>query len=582
MTQAEKKYQEWINHPSLDHESREELKSIARDAQEIEERFYKEIQFGTAGLRGILGAGTNRMNMYTVARAAEAYARFLKKNFDLSENKGIAISYDSRNFSREFANLVARIFVARGLRVYLSDELRPVPMLSFAIRHYGLWGGIMVTASHNPKDYNGLKFYAGNGAQIAGDVSDEVAKEIQQVENPLALPGALPSLEEAKESDNWHVLGKELDDLYDAMILDQSLNPELVSRQKDLTIVYTPLNGSGNKPIRRILRKLGFNRVLLVPEQEEPDGNFPTVPYPNPEEPKALELGLALAKKEAADLLIATDPDADRLGVAVRDPEGDYVILSGNQIGILFMDYILSEKKAKKLLEDNSFVVSTVVSSRVPDCLAEEYGVDLYRTLTGFKNIAEVIEEKADKEGNFFQFAYEESFGYLAGRDVRDKDGVVAAMLMAEMAAVSASRGETLLQRLDHIYQKHGYAAEQTISLVREGKEGQERMQACMAKIRDEKDHFFAPLKIKKIYDYKEQIVFHLDKQTSEKIKLDKSNVLVFKLDELDWFATRPSGTEPKLKIYMGCSRKTKTEAEAALAEMAAIVAERIEKVLDA
>lgn len=580
MTFAQKNYQKWLDNPALDEKTRQELREIGNLPEEIEERFYQELQFGTAGLRGILGAGSNRMNDYTVARAAEGFARVIAARGEEAKKRGIAISYDSRIFSDRFAELTAGIFCAKGIRVRLSDELRPVPLLSFAIRRYRCAGGVMITASHNPREYNGFKVYGEDGGQLPPADAALVAAEMEKIEDVPALLKQLREGADGRASEYLESMGRDLDDAYDEMALKLAVNREAAARHSDLEIIYTPLHGSGNKPVRRILSKLGMKNVTVVPEQELPDGTFPTCAYPNPEARAALEMGIALAEKRNADLLIATDPDADRTGIAVRTRDHDFVVLSGNEIGILLMDYILSAKRESQSLPERSFCVSTVVSSRLPNRICEHYGVQLYRSLTGFKFIAEVIARHDEEGDEHFQFGYEESFGYLAGTDVRDKDAVITSMLIAEMAAESADRGETLYERLQKLFMKFGYAAEQTISLVREGKAGLERIAAAMKAIREEKTSFFGKLPVRRIYDFKTLMSLDLSTGSTEKLDYAESNVLLYELDGLDWFACRPSGTEPKLKIYMGTYRDTPQSAKAALAELKQETADRIEKVL--
>lgn len=579
MTRAQKIYQEWLQNPQLDPEDRQQLQAMS--AEEIEEAFYQDLQFGTAGLRGVLGLGTNRMNYYTVAQAAEGFARYLAGKGADVKKRGIAISYDSRHFSPEFAELAARIFVHHGIQVRLSDELRPVPLLSYAIRHFNCAGGIMITASHNPKAYNGFKAYGEDGGQLPVEVSDQVSAEIAQITDPIALYHSIPSRAILEKQPSWLMMGQDLDQAYDQVALAHTIRPDLVAKHRDLSIVYSPLHGAGNKPVRRLLAQLGFTNISVVPEQELPNGDFPTAPYPNPEAREALELGIQLAEEKKADLLIATDPDADRLGLACRTQTGDFVVLSGNRIGCLLLDYILGAKQAQGTLEANSFAVSTVVSSRLPDAICDYYGVKLYRTLTGYKNIATVIQDHDDEGQEHFQFAYEESFGYLVGKFVRDKDAVSAALLVGEMAAVAAEAGETVYDRLQRIYQRHGYAAEKTISLVREGMEGQERIKGAMQIVRASKAEFFAPLLAEKISDFASSEVLDLKTGQTTPLDQDKSDVLVYELAGGDWFATRPSGTEPKLKIYMGVTRSDQATAEKDLAKLEHIVADKIEEALD-
>ena len=444
MSLAKKIYEVWLNDPDMDQETKAELLSIKDDTDEIEDRFYKNLSFGTAGLRGILGAGTNRMNYYTVARAADGFARYYLDKGEEFCQRGLAISYDSRHFSREFAELVGRIFVTYGIRVVFSEVLRPTPMLSFAIRHYNCGGGVMITASHNPKMYNGFKAYGKDGGQFGAEPAEIVLNKMNERDDFANILNSAQSFEEAQKSELWQEMGDEFDKVYNEMLLDLAINPEVVKKQKDLAIAYTPLYGTGLRPVKRILDTLGFENIFIVEEQSEPNGDFPTAPYPNPEERDAMKLGIELAEEKEADLLIATDPDADRTGVAVRTSDDDFVVLTGNQIGLLIMEYILGQKTKKGILPDNSFCVTTIVSSKLTRKIAAHYNTDLTEVLTGFKNIAEQILERDENGDEHFQFGFEESIGYLVGTDVRDKDAVVAVMIIAEMAAVAAEENKTL------------------------------------------------------------------------------------------------------------------------------------------
>ncbi|MGI6298285.1 MAG: phospho-sugar mutase [Saccharofermentanales bacterium] len=484
MSIATERYQLWISDPAFDEKTRRELLEIRDDANEIEDRFYKNLEFGTAGLRGILGAGTNRMNFYTVARATEGFARHLDTLGNALKQRGIVISYDSRLYSKEFAQLSAQIFTAHGIKVLLFDELRPVPMISFAIRYYEAAAGVMITASHNPAKYNGYKAYGEDGGQLPPDEASGVSKCMDEVVD-IARISRL-SMEEARARKLLVDIGPEIDKAYNDMLLDLRIDTGVVARHKDMKIVYSPLHGSGNKPVRRILASMGFEAVMVVPEQEKPDGNFPTVAFPNPEERSALKLAIELAERESADLVIATDPDADRTGLCVRTAEGEYEVLSGNQIGLLLMDYILGAKTRAGILPPNSFCITTIVSTKLTRRIAEHYKVDLYETLTGFKFIAELIKDLDENGDGHFQFGFEESFGYLAGRDVRDKDAIVTSMLIAEMAAAAADRGWTLHDALNDLYKRYGQAAELTISIVREGKAGLELIRNGMNALRQE------------------------------------------------------------------------------------------------
>lgn len=577
-----KRYHEWLENPLFDDDTKAELKAISNDQKEIDDRFYQHLNFGTAGLRGILGAGTNRMNRYTVARAADGFARSIVDRGEEAMAKGIAISFDSRRCSPEFAELTARIFVKHGIKVYLSDRLRPVPMLSYTIRHFGCAGGVMITASHNPKVYNGFKAYGSDGGQMPPAEADAVVAKMAERDDYAALYGETPALEECRKSPLWHEFGEEIDKAYNDMLLGLSIDNECVKKQKDLKIIYTPLHGAGNRPVRRVLESLGFENIIVVPEQAEPNSEFPTAPYPNPEEREAMQMGIDLAEKEQADLLIATDPDADRTGVAVRTSEGDFVVLSGNQIGILLMDYILGAKQKSNTLPEKSFCVTTIVSTKLTRPIAEHYDVNLYEVLTGFKFIAEQIKNRDENGDEHFQFGFEESIGYLAGTEVRDKDAVVASMLIAEMAASAACEGKTLYDRLQDLYKKYGYGAEKTVSLRREGKEGLEKIAKTMAYLRDHCEDGFTGFPVTAVNDYQAQKRYNLVENTVETLDLPKSNVLLYELEGLDWFCARPSGTEPKLKIYMGFYDKDPDAAQQRFAEAANSVPALIEELLDA
>lgn len=561
MSLAIERYNRWTTDPNFDEATRTELLSIAGDSKEIEDRFYMDLEFGTAGLRGVLGAGTNRMNFYTVARASEGFARFLASQGEAVKAQGVAISYDSRRYSPEFANLSARIFVSHGIKVYLSDELRPVPMLSYAIRHFKTAGGVMITASHNPAKYNGYKAYGEDGGQLPPEAASVVADVMNSIED---FPPLLECLSEAdaRQTGLWVDMGADLDLSYTAMLGKLAINRDAVQRQKNLKIVYTPLHGAGNKPVRRILKEMGFENILVVPEQELPDPNFTTVPFPNPEERSALKMAIDLAQSEGADLVIATDPDADRTGVCVRDSQGEYQVLTGNQIGLLLMNYILSAKQKSKSLPEDSFVVTTIVSTKLTQRIAKAYGVTLFECLTGFKFIGELIKEHDENGSMHYQFGFEESFGYLAGTDVRDKDAVVASMLIGEMAATAAEQGKTLYDLMQELYQQFGYAAEKTISITLEGKEGIARIKAGMATLRDEKKAGIPGVAVKAIRDY--QVSERIDMATGKASAIDlvASDVLLYELDDLNWFCIRPSGTEPKIKIYFGVYGDTQNQCD--------------------
>lgn len=580
MTNGQERYEIWLNNPKFDQKTKDELRAIKNDQAEIEDRFHQDLSFGTAGLRGILGAGTNRMNFYTVARAADGFARyFLDQGQDFCK-RGLAISYDSRHFSPEFAELVARIFITYDIRVVISNQLRPTPMLSFAVRHFNCAGGVMITASHNPKIYNGFKAYGQDGGQLGQEAADIVLEKMNERDDFTELLDAALPLKQAKASSLWNEMGEDFDQVYNKMLLDLSINPEACRKQKDLAIVYTPLYGTGKKPVQRILSSLGFENIILVEEQAQANGDFPTAPYPNPEDRAAMALGIELAEQKNADLLIATDPDADRTGVAVRSSEDDFIVLTGNQIGLLLMEYILGEKSKKDSLPDKSFCVTTIVSSKLTRRIAAEYDVDLAEVLTGFKNIAEQILARDEEGDEHFQFGFEESIGYLAGNSVRDKDAVVATMLIAEMAAVAAEENKTLYDKLLEIFAKYGFAAEKTVAIEREGIKGAQQISNAMQALRKKKADGIADLPILRIKDFQSNQIHDLEKGQVEAADFPESNVLLYEFGELDWFAVRPSGTEPKIKIYLGFYDADQKIAEEKLDKYQAQIVTYIESLL--
>lgn len=558
MTRAKEIYDLWLQDPTLDKAALDELSSISADNQEIEERFYKDLEFGTAGLRGIIGIGTNRMNKYIVARATAGMARYLL-DLDLSSAaKGLVIAYDSRHFSAEFARCSALVLAGFGIKSYLFDSLRPVPVLSYAIRYLQAAGGIMITASHNPAQYNGFKAYGPDGGQLAPEAASLVSRWMDKFTLPadVLIPGAA-------DVENLMVeIGADIDSAYTEMLLGLSLNRSCVQRQHDMKIVYTPLHGTGNIPVRRILDRTGFTRVLVVPEQEEPNGEFPTVKSPNPEEKAALHLAIELARKEDAELVMATDPDADRTGMAVRADDGTYKVLTGNQIGLLLMDYILDSHRSAGTMPPNPFVVSTIVSTKLTRRIAAAFQVKLYETLTGFKFIAELIKEHDEQGDQSFLFGFEESFGFLAGTEVRDKDAVVTCMLIAEMAAAAADKGQTLYDRLQELYSRYGCAAELTVAITLEGKTGLEKIAAAMSRLHSEQEKLFADIQVEAVDDYLRGERRNIIDNQTRSLNLPVSDVILFETGGLDWFCVRPSGTEPKLKLYYGIYRDTQQAAE--------------------
>ncbi|MBR5417747.1 MAG: phospho-sugar mutase, partial [Clostridiales bacterium] len=470
---VEELYKFWSEDPYFDEATRAELKAIKDDKKEIEERFYRDLEFGTAGLRGILGAGTNRMNMYIVSKASAGLGQFIVSEGEEAMKRGVVISYDSRHFSPEFAEITARTLTSMGIRVFLSDELRPVPMLSYSVRWHKAFAGVMITASHNPSKYNGYKVYGEDGGQVPPEAASKILGFIEGIEDIRTIHP--DTLDEAKAKGLLTYWGEEVDEAYTDMLDKLVIDRQAILNQKDMSIVYTPLHGSGNKPVRRILKKIGLENVHIVTEQELPDGSFPTVEVPNPENPKALSMAIDLAKKVDADLVIGTDPDSDRIGIAVRttvDGKETYVPFTGNQVGLMILDYILDSKKSAGELPEGSFAVTTIVSSKLAGAICKYYGVELQEVLTGFKFIGERIKLDDEFGNKHFQFGFEESYGYLAGLDVRDKDAVVGAMLIAGMYAQSRERGQSLVDRLENIYKRFGYGFEETVSITLEGKEG--------------------------------------------------------------------------------------------------------------
>lgn len=533
-------YENWLNNEYFDKNTREELENIKNNEEEIKERFYKNLEFGTAGLRGIIGAGTNRMNNYTVSRATFALAKYIIKNSGQNgKERGVVIAHDNRHKSREFCLQSANTLAACGIKSYIFDDLRTTPELSFAVRSLNCISGIVITASHNPPEYNGYKVYWEDGAQIMPDVADEIIKEVNSINDFTEIPTI-------KEDQKRLIikLDKTQDDKFIQAIKKQFIGTEISKKVgKEYKIVYTPLCGTGNIPIQRILKEIGFENLLVVKEEEKPDPNFAGIQYPNPEDKKALERGIKLAKKEGADLIIATDPDCDRVGLAVKDKSGEYKLLTGNQIGALLVNYILNNLKETNSLPQNATIIKTIVTSEFGSKIAKSYGVDCLNVLTGFKFIGEKIKTFEKTNEKTFIMGYEESYGYLIGTHARDKDGVVASMLIADMAAYYYNKGMTLYDGLISLYEKVGYFKEDMISLTLSGISGVEKIKDIMNYFRNNGLKEIENLKVKESKDYINGIDF-----------LPKSNVLKFILEDESWIAIRPSGTEPKLKIYIGVS----------------------------
>ena len=575
-----KAYELWSTDPFFDEGTRNELISIKDDAKEIEDRFYRDLEFGTAGLRGVLGAGTNRMNVYTVAKASEGLAKYILSEGPEAVSRGVVISYDSRHFSPEFAQITAQVLAANGIPSKLSDELRPVPVLSYSVRYFKAFAGVMITASHNPSKYNGYKVYGEDGGQVPPEAANAVLSNIEAITDIRTVK--MMDFEEAKAKGLVTSFGPEIDEAFTNMLKKLVVDPDAIAKQADMSIVYTPLHGSGNKPVRRILEAVGFKNIHIVKEQELPDGAFPTVSLPNPENPEALSMAIELAKKTDASLVFGTDPDSDRIGAAARvveNGEVKYQCFSGNQMGLMLLDYILDAKQQKGNLPEKSFAVTTIVSSKLVKSICDYYGVELQETLTGFKFIGERIKIDDEFGDKHFQFGFEESYGYLSGVDVRDKDAVVAAMLICNMAAASFEKGETLADRLAHLYAKYGYGCEQTISCTLEGKEGIEKIGKCMVELRKElaeckdlagAEGLLGGATVKAVRDYQtsKRYEFTENGVNVTDITLPKSNVLLYELGGdkgIDWACARPSGTEPKLKIYLGAYDSDEAKAKASL-----------------
>ncbi len=558
-------YELWCENATEDPDLPAELESVKGDEEAIIDRFYRELEFGTGGLRGVIGAGAYRMNIYTVRRATQGLADYIKGDF---ENGSVAISYDSRIKSDVFAKEAARVLVANGIKVYIYPELMPTPMLSWAVRYFGTSAGIMVTASHNPAKYNGYKVYGSDGCQITLDVANTVIGKIDAV--PMFGGAKLTDFDEAVKSGMITYIDQECIDKYLDKVSEQGVHTDLVA-DSGLKVVYTPLNGTGNKPVRAILDRIGIKEVTVVPEQENPDGNFTTCPFPNPEIKEALELGLKLCETVKPDLLLATDPDCDRVGIAVPDPNGDYVLFSGNETGALLMEYICSERKALGTMPERPVAVKTIVTTDIVNKMAEEYGVELREVLTGFKFIGEQIGFlEADGEDDRYVFGFEESYGYLAGSYVRDKDAVVASMLICEMAAFYRTKGISLLQARDNMYKKYGNYLHAQESFVCEGASGMQRMKEIMKGLRENTPTEIGGLKVEKFGDYLASKETCIKCGKVKDIDLPKSDVLAFRLEQDASVIIRPSGTEPKIKAYYTTIGETREAAEAVQAKIKA------------
>ena len=555
-----KVYEQWCTDPYFDDETKKELLAIKDDKAEIEDRFYRQLEFGTGGLRGVIGAGTNRMNIYTVRQATQGLA-----NYIISQNgqsKGVAIAYDSRIMSKEFADEAALCLNANGIKAYVFPSLRPTPELSFSVRELHCISGIVITASHNPREYNGYKVYWEDGAQITPPHDKNILAEVAKVTEFSAVKTM--DKDEAVKAGLYNVIGEDIDDKYMEQLKKQSIHPDIIKKMaKDIKIVYTPLHGTGNLPVRRVLKELGFEKVIVVPEQEKPDGNVPTVSYPNPESPAAWELALALAKKEDADIVLATDPDADRLGVYCKDTKtGEYVSFTGNMSGMLIAEYILRERKATGTMPENPALVETIVTTDMAKVIAADYGVKLIEVLTGFKYIGEQIRLFEKNHTYNYVFGLEESYGCLAGTYARDKDACVAVMMLCEVASYYKSQGKTLWDAMVDMYEKYGYFKEGLETLTLKGIDGAEQIQNIMTDMRNNPPKELGGYKVVAVRDYKEDTRKDLATGEVTKTGLPTSNVLYYELTDNAWCCVRPSGTEPKIKFYFGVKGTSLADAE--------------------
>ena len=572
-------YEEWLANPYFDEKTKEELRSIESDENEIKERFYTELEFGTAGLRGIIGAGTNRMNMYTVRKATQGLANYIIKQN--AQEKGVAIAYDSRRMSPEFADEAALCLAANGIKAYVFESLRPTPELSFAVRHLHCIAGINITASHNPPEYNGYKVYWEDGAQITPPHDGGIMAEVKAVTDYNTVKTM--TKEDAVKAGLYQVSGADIDDPYIEELKKQVIHWDSIKEVgKDLKIVYTPLHGTGNIPARRVLKELGFENVYVVPEQELPDGEFPTVSYPNPEAEEAFELALKLAKEKDADLVLATDPDADRLGVYVKDTKsGEYITLTGNMSGCLLADYELGQKKAVNgSLPEDGALIKTIVTSNMADAIADYYGVKLIEVLTGFKFIGQQILGFENSGKGTYLFGFEESYGCLIGTHARDKDAIVATMALCEAAAYYKTQGKTLWDAMIDMYERYGYYKDSVTSITLKGIEGLEKIQTIMNTLRENTPTEVGGYKVLSARDYKLDVIRDMTTGETKPTGLPQSNVLYYDLSDNVWLCVRPSGTEPKIKFYFGVVGTSLEDADAKAEAMGKEVTAMIEKMM--
>ena len=559
-------FQSWLDDDYFDEETKTELLAIRNNEAEVEDRFYRELEFGTGGLRGVIGAGTNRMNIYTVRKATQGLANYIIKKG--GQERGVAIAYDSRHKSPEFADQAALCLAANGIKAYVFDALRPTPELSFALRKLGCIAGIVVTASHNPPEYNGYKVYWEDGAQITAPLDKEIIEEVFAITSYRDVK--IISKEEAVKKGLYQVIGTEIDDAYMSELKKQILHPEVIKEMaEELKIVYTPFCGTGNVPVRRILKELGFKSVYVVPEQENPDPNFTTLKYPNPEDPEAFTLALKLAKEKDADIVLATDPDADRLGVYCKDTvTGEYVAFTGNMSGMLIAEYILRERRAENSMPEKPALVTTIVTTNMTFPISKKYDVDLIEVLTGFKFIGEQIKFFEQDHSHNYVFGLEESFGCLAGTHARDKDAVVAVMCLCEVAAYCKKQGKTLWDMMKEMYEQYGYFKESQYTITMKGIDGAKQIKETMERLRSNPPKTFGDLKVLKVRDYLTNEILDMESGEKTPTGLPKSNVLYFELPDEHWCCARPSGTEPKIKFYMGVKGKSLEDASERLTKL--------------
>lgn len=552
------KYDSWLSSEFLDESSKLELKSL-QDEKEIEDRFYKDLEFGTGGLRGIIGMGTNRMNIHTVGKTTEGLSQYLLNKYE--GDISVSIAYDSRIMSKEFAMAAAANLCANGIKVYLFESLRATPILSYTVRHFKSKAGIVITASHNPKEYNGYKVYGEDGGQVTDKSAKEIFSFIEEVNDFDKIKTM--NIEDAKKNGLLNIIGEEVDKEYISRVKNLTIRKELVDKYADnLKIIYTPIHGTGNIPVRRVLKELGYKNLTVVKEQEQPDGYFPTAAYPNPEDPKVFNIALEMAKEIQPDIIFGTDPDCDRIGIVVKDNNGEYKVLTGNQTGALLTHYILSSLKEINKLPENGTVIKTIVTTEMASDIAKDYGANLVDVLTGFKYIGEKMGEFEKKGDKKYLFGFEESYGYLAGDFVRDKDAVIASMLICEMTLYYKSKGMNLYEALMNLYKKYGFYKEKLVSLVLKGKEGQEKIEKALQYLRHSMRYTLGEVKIAKKMDYKISLEKDLINISEKIIELPKSNVLKFIMQDNSWFVVRPSGTEPKMKIYLSVTGNSIEDSE--------------------